>query len=210
MTDDGNPEATFDPTDPLAAAWARQDATTSPSLLDDPAKLVRSVSKAHRKDQLKLLWLNIQEVVPIVVIAGYFAAQIGEAERPIALFASIAVVVGVGGFLLVGSIRHHRSDRQWDRSTRGQLAQRLAQVEHRVRLYRGVLWWYILPLTGAALLLRYGLGGDQAPLGPYLLFFAAIGGVLYVLNRWYSRKHFEPEVERFRALLADFDRASQS
>ena len=92
---------------------------------------------------------------------------------------------------------------------RSQLAQRLSQVEHRVRLYRSVLWWYIVPLSLAMVLLRYGVGGDQAPLLAYVLFLAALGVFVYVLNRWYSRKHYEPEVERFRSLLQEFDQVPQ-
>jgi len=171
--------------------------------------MARSVSKAHSKDQLKLLWLNFQEVVPAVFVAIFFGTQLSDAERPVAVYLAIALVIAVGGYLVIGSIRHHRADRQWDASMRSQLAQRLSQVEHRVRLYRSVLWWYIVPLSLAALLLRYGVGGDQAPLLAYVLLLVALGVFVYFLNRWYSRKHYEPEVERFRSLLQEFDRVPQ-
>jgi len=209
MTDQSPSGAAFDPADPVVAAWAAQGKAGAPRLQGfDPAVLANSVARAHRRDQRRLLWLNVQEFIPSVVVAGVFASRAPNSVRPPATFAAAALVSAVGVFLVVSSLRFQRADRGWGSSIREQLARRLAQVEHRARLYRRVGWWYVSPLAVAIVLARYGAGGPARSNG--LVFFgvvAALAVVLYVLNRRIGRTRYEPEAERLRTLLADFDTA---
>ena len=192
--------------DPLVQAWVNQDeASTTTTLSFDPAELVASTAWAQLKDQLKLLRLNFQEGVPILVLVFFIGSGVPDAERPLAAVAGAVLILGVGAYLVITSVRHHRADRKWGYSMREQLARRLTQVSHRNRLYRSVAWWYIAPLIIAIFLVRYGLGGDRAPLLGFSLAMAALAAGIYVLNRWYARKHFEPEVHRIQAILDDFD-----
>ena len=198
----------FDEAAPIAQAWARQDETNRAALLSlDPATLVASTARAHLKDQLRLVWLNFQEVIPALFVAVVFGMQAPDAERPIAVVAAVLLVLGVGAYLLIGSIRHHRADQQWGSSIRSQLNRRLTQVEHRARLYRSVLWWYITPLTAAVFLVNYGIGGDQAPVLWLAAFMGALGVGVYALNRWYGRTRYEVEVVRLQEILDDFEAA---
>ena len=173
----------------------------------DPNELAGSIAKAHRKDQFRLLWLNVQEVVPCIVLAVAFALGAREVPRPAAAIAAALIVLAVGGFLLVTSIRHHLADRRWDVSMRDQVARRLAQVRHRAKLYRSILWWYLLPLLAAIALILYAVGelGEaiREPVSVGIIAVIFVG--VYILNRWYGRTRFESEVERLEALLADFE-----
>lgn len=209
MTDQTPSDDPFDMDDPIARAWADQDQTSSPSLRStDLAGLADSVARAHRKEQRLLIWLNAQEVLPSVAIAALVSIRASDSARPAATLLAAAIVLAVGCFLAITSIRHHRADRGWGTSVRDQLARRLAQVDHRARLFRNVAWWYLLPCATAIALLRYGAGGDVGT--PDLIAaILAVGflAVLYWFNRRVGRTRYEPEVEQLRALLVDFDRA---
>ena len=213
MTTNTPPGDGFDPADPIIAAWASQvEPEDGASYLpQDPSTLVDSVAKAHRKDQRRLFWLNVREVVPTPFIAGFFAFGATDAVRPVAVLVAAAIVLTPGSFLLVRSIRHHRADARWGTSVREQLARRLAQVEHAAWLLRNVGWWYFLPFTVAIFLFLWGLGDLSEDLSFLFTFsagYAAFTVVMYLVNRWIGRKKYEPEVERFQVLLADFDRTA--
>lgn len=201
----------FDPDDPVAAAWARQaDADPPPGLSHDPATLADSVAHAHRQDQRRLLWLNVQEVVPAVALTAWFGAAAAGSARPLATLAAGALVAGVGGFLAVNSLRHRRADQGWGASVRDQLARRLDQVRHRAHLYRTVAWWYLAPLAAALALARYGAGGSlDTGDGLYLVSAVGLFALIYLLNRRVGLTRYQPEVDRLQALLADLDHPTQ-
>lgn len=211
MTDHPSPDDRFDPTDPAMVAWAGQDETGGGSLLSaDLATLADTIDQAHRNDQRRLLWLNVQEVLPSLVGAYIFGSAIPRAERPVAVGLAAAVALAVGGFLAVSSIRHHRADRRWDSSVRDQLARRLSQVRHRSWLYRRVAYWYLLPCAAGIVLFRYGIGG-QFRAGNEVLYGGigvALFAGLYLINRWIGRTRYDSEVERLESLLADMDGAA--
>lgn len=196
----------FDPSDPLLVAWADQGDARHGSM--DPASLVDSVADAHRRDQRRLLWLNVREVVPSLFVAGVFGALAPRSVRPPAALAAALLALGVGCFLAVSSLRHHRADNRWGSSVRDQLARRLAQLEHRAWLYRYVAWWYFLPLGVAIALFWYAAGGGTSP-GELAVWglFAAVLAVLYVRTRRHGRSRYESEAERLRSVLAEFDQA---
>lgn len=210
MTDHTPSEVGFDPTDPIVAAWADQGEAGAPrQLTSDLAALVDSVAEAHRKDQRRLFWVNVREFVPSLVVAGALGFSVSGSARPLATLVAAALVLAVGCFLVVSSIRHQRADRRWGISVRDQLARRLAQVNHRAWLYRNVAWWYLLPIAVAIVLFQYGIGGDVRT-GEGLAFFGFCIGlfaVLYRMNRKIGRTRYEPEVERLESLLAELDRA---
>ncbi|MBN4047453.1 hypothetical protein JYT71_00445 [Acidimicrobiaceae bacterium AH-315-P05] len=207
MTDQPPADEEFDP---VVAAWAAQGVAGAAHAQGfDPDVLADSVARAHRKDQRRLLWLNVREFVPSVVVAGLFARRAPNTARPPAMLSAAALVFGVGVFLVVSSLRYQRADRGWGTSIREQVARRLAQVEHRAKLYRNVGWWYLSPIAVAVALVRYGRG--EAALLSNPVFFgiiAAMGSALYVINRRIGRTRYESEAEHLRTLLADFDAGS--
>lgn len=210
MTNELPPQEGFDERDPIAAAWADQsEETTALPISTDASELAESVASAHRKDQRRLFWLNVREVIPMPFIAAVFLSNVGEAERGFAVIASAILVLAVGIYLLITSLRQHRADRAWGSSVRQQLERRLAQVQHRAQLYRSVLWWYFLPMIAAIVLFWWGSAIPEDDSGTSAIFFAilAVGSVaMYWVNRRIGRTQYEPEVERLSALLDDFDR----
>ena len=199
----------FDPTDPIAAAWASQgESEAVPYIPTDLEALADSVQKAHRKDQRRLFWLNVREVIPSLIGAVVFGSLAPSSHRPLATMTSALIMFGVACFLAITSIQQLRADRRWGASVREQLGRRLAQVNHGAWLMRHVGWWYFLPFSVAIPLLYYGLD-DEFTLEGQLTFFglgAALMFVAYRINRRIGRKRYEPEAERLESILVDFDR----
>jgi len=172
-----------------------------------PAALAADVAEAYRRDQRRLLWLNIQEIVPAIAVAVFLILSAPSAQRPFALYLAAAISLGVGAYLALTSLRQRRRDAGWGDSVRGQIERRLAQAEHRAKLYGSIAWWYLAPFVVAIILIRYGVGSPSN--GPsntvYFAGLAALTCVIYAVNRWYGRTRFEPEVIRLREILDDFD-----
>lgn len=211
MTNEIPPHGGPDEADPIVAAWAEQsEEAIAPSLSSDVSELAESVAAVYRKDQRRLFWLIVREVLPMPFIAGVFATSVPSADRPAAVIASVVLVLAVGAYLVTTSLRQHRADRAWGASVREQLERRLAQVQHRAQLYRSVLWWYFLPLLSAIVLFWWGSAipeddtGGSSAIFFAVLFVASI--ILYWVNRRIGRNQYEPEVERLSALLDEFDR----
>lgn len=209
MTDETPSNDDFDPADPILAAWADQgEADDIAFLSTDPAALADSVAEAHRKDQRRLLWLNVREVVPSLVLTGVFGSLVFDSEHPAALLAAALLCLAVACFLVGSSIRHHRADGRWGTSVRDQLARRIAQLNHRAWMYRNLAWWYFLPLGLAVALVLYGLGGrlGGGPETVYAVVFGLSGVFMYRKSRAHGRARYESEIERLEPLLAEFDR----
>ena len=208
MNENKPTENGFGPSDPLRAAWASQsESGQTPQLMLDAENLTESVVEAYTKDRRRLVRLSIQELLPGILVAGVFVSFANEAERPVANFVAAALVLTAVGFLVASTIIQERNDRRWGSSVRDQLTRRVDQVEHFAWMYRNILWWYILPITVAILLVRYGVGGElqlfDAIYFPLVFGFVA---AMYWWNRRLGRKRYESEVARLRPLLDDFDK----
>lgn len=210
MNDHGNFDTNFDPSDPIVAAWSSQsDRGPNLFLKPDPAALADSVAKAHQKDQRRLLWLNVREFLPALVVASVFVSDASGSARPLAVVAAAIMVMVAGCYLALNSVRHQRADRGFASSVREQLERRRAQLDHRAVLLRNTWWWYFLPFGVAISLYYYGTGGG-IPTSDDSGFIALWIGVLaigYLFNRWVGRTQYETEAKRYEALLAEFDRA---
>ncbi len=199
--------------DEIQQAWANEPAhgftpSTShgePLLARNPSDLSSKIARAHRREQLYLAWLNFQEVVPAFGIAAVLIWIAPTVERPWALAAAAALSAAVGLYLLTSSARHHGADTSFGDSIRERVSRRLAQVEHRARLFRNIAWWYLLPLAAAFGLIIYGSGGSLIDEPQLLAGYGVFLGVVYVGNRWWGRWRYESEVTRLRTLLAEFD-----
>lgn len=171
------------PSDAIRAVWEHQDDANVGSLLDsDPEAMVDLVVDAHQKDQRKLFWLNLREVIPSIGVAAAFALGAPGAERPGFVLAAAILTLAVGVFLLTWSIRHHRADRCYGSGVREQLARRLAQVRHRDRLFGTVGWWYFVPLGAAVVLASFGFSTPEEPPWTFLAFVAVGSVMLYAIN----------------------------
>lgn len=193
----------FDPNDPASTAWTSQE--TTGRLPGDPAALAKSAVEAHRRDQLRLLTVNVQEFLPPLFLAALFASNVRDAARPALVSIAAVLAAFVTLFLVGSSIRHHQADRRWGSSVREQLAQRSAQLDHRVWMYRNLALWYFLPTATALALFVYGVG--DIPLGEGVAIWAGMVAILtavYLFARRIGRIRYEDEAKRFRLLVADF------
>ncbi len=197
----------------LHDAWNRQkaaeatghDATTNALLNLTPQELSRKVAKAHRREQRYLAWLNVQEGLPAVGVAGFLAWQTPGAERPWAMALAASIALTIGCYLLGDSLRHHRSDTEFGDSIRDRLTQRFEQVSHRSRLFRNIAWWYFLPWAAIAALAYYAVDQLRTDDPTVVVGFGAFLVVMYAVNRLWGWWRYDREVSRLRPLLADFD-----
>lgn len=199
----------LDPNDPLRAAWVEQEIEMTANLFfDDPALFANSAAEAHRKDQRQLIWLNIREVLPSLVVSFVFLVMARESTHPWALVVAGILPLLVAAFLVTSSLTHRSADQQWGESVRAQLDRRLAQLNHRVWMYRNAVWWYFLPLMVSFSLVIYGLGASLVQFGLITVGYALFSLVLHRLTRRKARSEYELEAAKLENLLTDLDRAS--
>lgn len=199
-----------DPNDPIAQAWAAQDATISPDALDlDSAAFAESIDDAHRREQRRLVWLNVREVLPAFFSAAVFAVIAPTMQRPTAVFLAAGLYLFIGLYMLSNSIRHHRADQLWGGSIRDQLERRLNQLHHRVQLYRTSPAWYFFPGVAGMALVLLGAGVDEVN-GSEVLFAAgfvvatiAVTGFGY-LKAKKERRVYEEQIEELTPIFAEF------
>ncbi len=202
------PKNEYNATDPLHDVWAQQDMTAKIALPMDPAALADQTAQAHKNDQRRLLWVNVREVVPSLMIAAVYLALANESTYPRALMLAAVIPLFVAGFLVTSSLLHRRADQRWGQSVREQLDRRLAQLNHRVWMYQKSAWWYFLPLALSFGLVIYGLGGGWVQLALWLGGYLVFSVVLHHRARSRAHTRYEVEAERLQRLLNEFDRAT--
>lgn len=192
----------------LAELWKRQE--TPMASMANPVELAASIKAEHRREQTRMIILNVRELIPSLFLFGFFGwIGLTEDSGRLALFASALLSIGVGLFLLGSSIRQHHSEQQFDTTLRGSIERSLSQARHRFRMYRTCGWWYFLPLYVAACIFGAWVVLVDDPngakvgdgVGMVLMALLFVGG--YLLNRRIAFKKWKPEVERFEALLAE-------
>jgi len=198
MSDSSN-----DPTnDDLQALWNDQPDNLS---ISNMKELTMSLQQDHHKEQRRLLFLNMQEVIPAVGLFLWCGWKGLQADtRAWAWFVAALVTLGVALFLVASSLRQRQLEQAFDATTRGELERSLSQVKHRAQLYRSVGWWYLLPCAFAIVLILFAEGVDFAATGVlvYLAVAVAFFAVLYYLNRKIGREKYEPKVAHFTDLIA--------
>lgn len=196
-----------DPNDPIAGAWATQNTGSHVAELQPGFdSFIDDLDKAHRKDQRRLVRLNVQEIIPCLALAALFIWNGPTSVRPVATFAAAIPVLALAVFMVVTSLRHHRDDQAWGASVRDQLARRLAQLEHRSGMYRTLAWWYSTPIAVSVALLWLGTFESPGTADGLSLvgWISAIYGFVYVANRRPNRQ-YTSEIEQLAPLLAEFD-----
>ena len=195
----------------LADLWKQQETPmTHAANPGDVATLAASIKADHHAAQKALFWLTIREVIPVALLGVWFAF-LGATEDsgwPIYLSSLLCLVIAV---VLVGStVRQHQMEQDFDTTLRGSIHRSLSQAQHRVRMYRTAGWWYVAPLAVAMGILFWlaivedpngANPGDAIAISLLLTFFI---GLVWWTRRIASTK-WQPEVERFEAMLADFD-----
>lgn len=187
--------------------WNRQESIMT---IAEPTTLTNALRTAYRAEQRTLIWLNVQEITPSIVLAAMFAfagIQIGSGGW--AFFLAALLGLGVGTFLLITSLRQHRVETSFDTTMRGEIERALSQAQHRAWLYRNVFWWYLLPLLVAMGLILSVIRFDAGVTPGDLAFVVLVGGLgwyLFRANRRIASETYQPQVDRYHAMLQDLDR----
>jgi hypothetical protein len=208
----------------LADLWRSQRDQT---LAIDNDKVIQVVRDEHRREERRLVWLNIQEVVPAMLLFFIFGWCGLFMETGTWAFLTAALLcLGVGLFLVASTIRQRVRASAFGDSVKEQLRRAVAQVTHREWLYRNILWWYLLPLVlgWAALLFRILFGlvyeyqkGLMDELPTYVLVSGLVFVIVYIAacfaffawayraNRRIAVKRYGPRREQLEEMLHEID-----
>lgn len=191
------------PDDDLEALWREQPADLT---VPDMKELTMNIRQQHQQEQRRLLFLNVREVTPAVLLFAWFGWNgIQATSRSWAYLTAAALVLGVGAFLAGTSLLQRRREQELGDTTLGQLEKALSQAKHRAWLYRSILWWYVAPLACAIGLVLVARGRDFTTPSTivYLGVAAGSGATIYAFNRKIGRDKYEPQVEHLSRLIAD-------
>lgn len=191
----------------LGELWRQQE---TPMTIADPGQLITSLKQQQRSERRRIFRLNVQEVLPSVVLAGGLTvAGLSQDAGRWPLLAAAAISLAVGLFLVGSTLRQRSKENGFDQSIRGELGRSLSQAEHRYWLYSSIAWWYLAPVAAVITLIVLSV---KLSVGTALLFdviygisVVALFAVLYRLNRRVATDRYLPEVERYRDLLANLD-----
>lgn len=199
------------PDEELAELWNRQETPMANTAdFGDMTKLAASVRADHHAAQRSLLWLNVREVIPATLVGAYFAFLGTVEESASVLYLSSLLCFGVAAVLVWSTVRQHQMEQHFDTTLRGSVERSLSQARHRFRMYRTAGWWYVAPF-GLAVAILYAWAVVDDPNGAKpsdaiaILFTLAILALLVWWNRRVAFTKWQPEVERFEAMLADLD-----
>jgi hypothetical protein len=141
----------------IAKIWNSQD-TVKPAL--DEHALGLALRNEHRREERKMFWLTIQEVIPavfLVLFLGY--GSMVAKQGAWALYSAAILCLGVGAFLLTSTLCQRVREAKFGESVKDHLARALSQVRHREWLYEQIMWWYLLPgvLSWGLMIFEFGL-----------------------------------------------------
>lgn len=127
-------------------------------------------------------------------------------------------LAGLGIFVTVDRFRYRRRQPRREDSVKALAESFLAQIDHRIRLFKNVFWWFILPIIGVA---DFGFrcyiawwvgtvtGGTKDVVGTLLralLESAVAGTAIFYLFRWLIKRYLQPRKEELQALLQNLER----
>jgi len=149
-------------------------------------------------------------------IIGYLLYQSRTSAPPWALWGSLTLVVPIAGlaaFTTLDRIRQRRRHPKREDSVQVCAESMLAEVNHRIGLFRKVLWWFVLPIILVAdggfqsyVAWRVGwmLGGPkEAFAGAFRPLIESIifGIAVYYMFQWMVRRWWEPYRQGLEALI---------
>ena len=186
--------------DELQRAWQTQHPSPGVNIdMDQVLSELRQSDKAfstilRRRD---LLESGVSFVmIPIWIIMGIAL------HLPWSWYLTIPSLAWIGGFMTRELLRRRRNRSEVTESLRTHLDNSLAEVEHQIRLLRGIFWWYLLPLVLSILAFLAHVAWLRGPaMGwiPSLIFFSITAGfvavvfaIVYAMNQSAVRKELEP------------------
>jgi hypothetical protein len=145
----------------IASAWTQGPAHVG-RLVDD--HLMAAVLEADRALGRTVARRERLEFVTAVGMAAVFL-WIGWSATVAWPWVSAAVLtLGVGSLFVWEQVRRNRSAAHPPRSVVARLTEALRETDHQIAQLRSVVWWYLLPLAGVAVLVLVGtmLGARDA------------------------------------------------
>lgn len=127
-------------------------------------------------------------------------------------WAAVLLVLAVSGFFLRERRRARRLRPGPEASLLAQLEGEMAELQHQRRLLRSVVWWYLLPLSAAALLFAWALLDfvaaktghfDALFLGKFAAVAAGLDVAVWWLNRRAVATEIEPRLRKCEAARAE-------
>ncbi len=138
------------------------------------------------------------------------------ASGPSLIWPALILALPITGLTLLMTADRFRCRRRQPRpedSAKAFAESALAQIDHRIRLFRNVFWWFILPIICVA---DFGFrwymawwvgtvtGGTKGAASTVLgaaLECAIIGTAVFFLFRWMIKRHLQPRKKEVQALL---------
>ncbi len=194
--------------DDFKRAW--QTPAAQGRLTVDAERLLAEVRRNRRWLAAVVLWRDVREVgVAFLLVPLWF--YLGSAlALPWTWYLMVPALLWIGGFLLADRLGQRGRAPEPGEPLVQCIRESLAEVEHQIRLLRGVLWWYLFPPALAAMPLLAQLAWETRSAGiPAALILASVGAVaaavlagVYWANQAAVRSTLQPRQEELRALLA--------
>ena len=193
----------------LQEAWKSQETRTTVGVV----MLLESARAKHRRYNRILFWRNLREGWLTILAAVYFAiaveTDVSSKLRLWPFYLAMAIVFGIGVFRVVGTRRQQREDLRVGDPTTSYIEQSLGQINYRIWLLKNILWWWILPVSVAGVLIVAQivlLGGLQDPALPLKLsqgvgIVALVLAAVYWGNLWTARKYWLPRKAELQAIF---------
>jgi hypothetical protein len=187
--------------DRFKAAWQHQRLEGAASRpLEDIMRDVRGrAAKFNRQIRQRDLLETLAGVV-VIVTFSFFAWAVPHVVAKIG-----AAVVVAGGLLITVRLylARTRHPSLADSTAREFCANELKRIDEQIHLLATVGWWYLAPLLGGGALFVLGGGGSIGSRVRVLAVLAAVGLIIYKLNRRAAERHLQPMRDDLARILRD-------
>lgn len=173
-----------------------------------PPELSTDLKRVHRDGERldrQLFRRDLRELLATaVVVIGFSAILLLGNDWLTRLGAGLTLVgCGLTFWLLLSARRLARIPA--DSPLREQLQAELVRLDRQILLLRKVLWWYLLPLLGGAVLVFAGLSGLWWWSLGYALAVLMFGAWIWRLNQRAWRRELWPQRQRLAELIDRLD-----
>ena len=193
----------------LIELWQSQP--DSPQVDEDA--VIKALRDAHRCEDRRMLYLNVQEAVPSVFLFLIFGwCGLTFATGKWAFVAAAFLCLGIGLFLVWSTIRQRKRESRFGDTVKEQVRKSLSQVKHREWLFANILWWYLLPavLGWGAVVYVVGIkdGVSMIELS-YVIVCLAFFVWVFRLNRRAAAERYTPRRLRLEEVLGRIESGAE-
>ena len=183
---------------------------SQPRLTADAAPILEKIRRDQKNLTATLFWRDVREVGTSLLLFPVWLFMGITLRLPWTWYLTVPALMWIAGYLLVDRMRHKRRPPELDESLRHCVECSLAEVEHQIKLLRGVLWWYLMPIAIAMMAFFVHVAWEGRAGGWWmaiaLAMVVAIGtsvlGFAYWLNQYAVRSNLVPQREELQMLLS--------